>query len=63
MRALVRRELKVDALRRPGVEIMRRDMGEAAALAYAVEGIRELYVANSDPEESVEQMRVFVNIA
>jgi uncharacterized protein YbjT (DUF2867 family) len=63
VRALVRSEPKVDALRRPGVDIMRGDMGDAAALAAAVEGIRALYVATDDPEESVEQMRAFVGIA
>jgi len=63
VRALVRSEPKVDALRRSGVEILRGDMDNAEALRSAVEGIRALYVATSDPEESVEQMRGFVGIA
>lgn len=63
VRALVRSEPKVDALRRSGVEILRGDMDNAEALRSAVEGIRALYVATSDPEESVEQMRRFVGIA
>jgi uncharacterized protein YbjT (DUF2867 family) len=63
VRALVRTEPRVDALHRPGVDIMRGDMSDDQALASAVEGIRALYVATDDPEESVEQMRNFVGIA
>ncbi len=63
LRALVRTEPRVDALHRTDVEIMRGDMGDDQALASAVEGIRALYVATDDPEESVEQMRNFVGIA
>lgn len=63
LRALVRTEPRVDALHRTDVEIMRGDMGDDQALASAVDGIRALYVATDDPEESVEQMRRFVGIA
>jgi uncharacterized protein YbjT (DUF2867 family) len=60
VRALVRSEPRVDALKREGVAIVRGEMADRTALAGAVEGIKACYVATSDEKNSVAEFEGFL---
>lgn len=63
VRALVRKEATAAALKRPGVTVVKGDIGERASLDPALDGIERAYVATSDGEDSVEAFDVFLGAA
>jgi uncharacterized protein YbjT (DUF2867 family) len=60
VRALVRSEAKVPALKRDGVTLFVGDIADADSLAPAMRGIEGAYVATGDGEESVAAFETFL---
>src|SRR5690606_18880209 len=63
VRALVRKEATAAALKRPGVTVVKGDIGDRASLDPALDGIERAYVASSDGEDSVEAFDVLLGAA